>query len=141
MIALFTPVYFNEQHTTCAREYFAMQQLEQKRLQTLPISDRSKGLIIPIVLRGEERLPAEIKATRQYYNFEKYALCDLRRNNKAYRTELVKIAQYVFERYQAFYHLGIDLCKDCLKFKLPTNEEIKPWLRGVISPPLYFERM
>jgi len=140
MIAVYTPVYFHEQHTYCAREYYAMQQLEKTRLQGLPKSEQEKGLIIPIVLKGEEFLPLEVKSCRQYYNFESYALGGLRGNNMSYRKELRNIVKYILDRHRAFSKLDFDPCRFCTAFRFPTDQEIRPWLRGVLGPQNKFER-
>jgi hypothetical protein len=69
MILIFTPTYFSIDHTFCAREYKAMERLEEQRFQALGGRvDKRRGLIIPIVFRGEDYLPKEIKERRLYYN-------------------------------------------------------------------------
>src|ERR1700743_854624 len=67
MILLYTPLYFDCDHTYCAREFKAMQDLETKRMAVL--ADKGKGLIIPIVLRGEKRFPKALSEKRLYYKF------------------------------------------------------------------------
>jgi RHS repeat-associated protein len=54
----------------CAREYKAMVELEQRRLRSIGQGlDRTHGLIIPVIFRGEKTLPAEIKDQRLCYDF------------------------------------------------------------------------
>jgi TIR domain len=80
MIMIFTPTYFSADHTFCTREYKAMEKLEEQRFQALGERvDKRRGLIIPIVFRGEDYLPKEIKDRRLYYNFDKF-LNERRRN-------------------------------------------------------------
>jgi len=59
MIMLYTPLYFDTEHTYCAQELKAMQDLEEERLKFL--NDKSAGLIIPVILRGEKRFPEATK--------------------------------------------------------------------------------
>jgi len=60
MVLVFTPLYFDTKHHYCALEYQGMKDLEQQRLGK--IEDFSnKGLILPVVFRGEDCLPDEIK--------------------------------------------------------------------------------
>jgi hypothetical protein len=57
MVLLFSPYYFDMQSMYCAREYKAMLELEAKRLKLLPQGfGKRKGLIIPVVMRGEQYL-------------------------------------------------------------------------------------
>src|SRR5688572_5088633 len=67
MILFYTPLYFATEHIYCARELKAMEDLEQKRMGML--KDKGKGLIIPIVLRGEKKFPQTLKSKRLYYDF------------------------------------------------------------------------
>ena len=78
MIMIFTPTYFSSDHTFCAREYKAMEKLEEQRFLAIGgQTDKKRGLIIPIVFRGEDSLPKEIKDRRLYYNFDKFSLSDI----------------------------------------------------------------
>ncbi len=64
MLLIYTPLYFDTEHTYCARELTAMQQLEEKRLSLL--RDKGKGLIIPVIIRGEKRFPKALSENRLY---------------------------------------------------------------------------
>lgn len=65
LIVVFTPTYFSDTHSYCAREYKGMEMLESQRLDLLGASaDKEHGLIIPIVLRSEENLPSEVRDRR-----------------------------------------------------------------------------
>src|SRR4030095_12354568 len=74
MVAIYSPQYLNEEYTYCARELMAMQLLEHKRLNLLPVTERANGLIIPIIYRGAKYFPKEKFGGVHYYNFEKYNL-------------------------------------------------------------------
>jgi hypothetical protein len=74
MIMVFAPTYFSPDHTYCTREYLAMKQLEARRLREAAQPQRTlHGLIIPVVLRGFDKLPAEILSQRNAYRFERFA--------------------------------------------------------------------
>jgi len=134
MIMIFTPTYFSKKHPYCAREYKAMEKLEQKRLELLgsPV-DKQHGLIIPVVLRREDSLPPEIKRQRQYYLFDDFLLCDRRRlsSYRHYMQEIKQIATYIFDRWKILEALPVDPCDDCLGFAFPSEDEIKDWLQRV----------
>lgn len=58
LIVVYQPNYFDLQNPYCAREYRGMRALESRRLALIPhVEDRNHGLIIPIVLRGEDSVP------------------------------------------------------------------------------------
>jgi hypothetical protein len=74
MIMVFIPLYFDKDRPYCTREYKAMELLEKERLARLDSEQRTHGLIIPIILRGGNDLPDEIKEGRQYYDFQSFGL-------------------------------------------------------------------
>jgi hypothetical protein len=135
MVVIFIPAYLDEDSTYCAREYLAMERLEEKRLRMLKeAADRSHGLIIPIVFRGEEFLANTMKK-RLYYNFEKYSL----RAKNAMGTEecqekIREIAKYIGKRVRDFSLAGHDPCADCSSFELPSEEDVRPWVREILLP-------
>jgi len=133
LIAVFTPTYFDRYHTYCAREYKAMEKLEAERLKLLQNpSNHVYGLIIPIVFRGENYLPPEIKNRRQYVKFDSFLLSDDEMSkHPRFAPEIRKIAEYIAARCQAFDALSEDACKNCSEFTLPTEEEIREWLEGI----------
>ena len=100
MIVVFTPAYFDALQTYCAREYKAMERLEQERLRLLgSAADRRRGLIIPIIFRGEERFPQEIKERRQFHNFDSFLLSDVEmKKNPKYDRTIKAIAAYIADR-------------------------------------------
>lgn len=133
LIVVFTPTYFSDTHSYCAREYKGMEMLESQRLDLLGTSaDKEHGLIIPIVLRSEENLPSEVKNRRQYHDFTKFQLGQRSlAKSKQYASKIESIAQYIHRRYQALSALPDDPCMDCEAFSLPTEDEIKTWLTGM----------
>lgn len=134
MIIIYTPSYFDKDNTYCAREFKAMEALEEQRLSHISSSEESKhGLIIPIIFRGAEHFPEEIKNKRHYVDFSNYYACykKLSKHPK-YAKEITNIAEYIFNLYKNL----DDECifKDCDKFKLPSQAEIIPWLEEKACP-------
>src|SRR5713101_965974 len=57
MIVVYSPKY--ERHEYCVREFEGMEQLEKQRRHLLGAAgDDARGFIIPIVLRGDDDVPA-----------------------------------------------------------------------------------
>jgi hypothetical protein len=93
------------------------------------------GLIIPIVLRGEELLPTPIKANRQYYSFERFSLTSRRiARNPQFEAEIRAIAAAIHVRWQMFAAIADDITCDCDNFDLPSEAEIQPWLDAMVQP-------
>jgi hypothetical protein len=130
MISLYIPFYFDTDHTYCAREYRAMVDLEKKRLLALPKAARSKGLIIPIVIRGTP--PEEITKERQFYTLDLMTPGDLRKA-PAIKT-LGQIAKDIFDRHEVFRMSGINPCGNCDDFDFPGDGEVMDWLTGISAP-------
>jgi hypothetical protein len=130
MVMVYTPTYFNYEHTYCAREYKAMEALERHRLSTLGVSlDRSHGLIIPVVLRGARYLPDEIKRSRQYYDFESFQLGGRRLNrHPRFAPAIREIANYICDRYNELRALPKGVFDDYEQFSLPNETEIGSFL-------------
>ncbi len=136
MIVVYTPVYFSHSHTYCAREYRAMQDLEQRRLALLPnVQERQHGLIIPIILRGPDRLPAELRHQRHFYDFSNITLASTELSRHPEYAPLIRtIAEYIAERYHSLRGLTNNSMQECDQFALPDEAEIRPWLEGIVSP-------
>jgi hypothetical protein len=132
MILVYQPNYFDADHPYCAREYRAMCCLERERLALLPnAEDRNHSLIIPVVLRGEKELPAELRDKRQYHDFSTFALVgrELARNRE-YAPKLRAIAEYINERCKALEANRVPFA-DADAFRFPGEEEVCPWIQGL----------
>jgi TIR domain len=131
LIVVYTPVYFSAEHPYCTREYKAMEKLEELRLRALNLpTDRQNGLIIPIVFRGADELPEDIKTVRHYYDFQDFDPTEpeMIRSDKYY-DQIRKIARYIYDRYRAMMRAkNFDPCNDCSKFPMPSEDEAKKWL-------------
>jgi hypothetical protein len=134
MIVVYTPTYFSRLHTYCAREYRAMEKLEEARLSRLKGQlGRETGLIIPVILRGQELLPETIRAQRQYYTFERFYLSsrELARNRQ-FEDRVRELASVIHARKRTLAPWADELTCDCHSFTFPTEEEVHPWLENLI---------
>jgi TIR domain len=140
MIAVYTPTYFSRAYPYCAREYLAMERLEQIRLARLTSRyGPDAGFIIPVILRGENSLPPSIRGRRQYYTFERFSLTSrVLARNRQFETSVRQIASVIHERKEALTTLADELTCDCHKFALPTDEDVGQWLETMIPPAVPF---
>jgi hypothetical protein len=132
MIVLYTPLYFDTEHTYCARELKAMEDLEEQRLKLL--KDRGKGLIIPVVLRGEKKFPIALREKRLYYVFS-----DIEFNNPAdkirekYSKEIKEMAEYILDRCDLLDEASKAAPHDCDAYFLPSKDDAKKFVETVLG--------
>jgi TIR domain len=125
MVVVYTPTYFSASHRYCTREYAAMKDLENVRLSETQ-SEGHHGLIIPVVLRGFDQLPDEIKKRRLVYNFEPFHLSDQKlAKNRNYNEQIKKMAAYIAARCRELEELQID----CGQFALPSDQAVEQLAR------------
>ena len=143
MVLVYTPSYFNEKSTFCAREYQAMEILEKYRLRLLNSSTTSKhGLIIPVVFRGEERLPNFIRDRRHYYDFQSFSLSSSKiSEHPEFSRQIKELAKYICDRLDDLSSLSEDVCKDCDGFSLPTEQDASAWVKSFAQKPVSFPRL
>jgi hypothetical protein len=131
MILLYTPLYFDTEHTYCAQELKAMHDLECKRLAFL--REKGRGLIIPVVLRGEKKIPPML-SKRVYYNFT-----NIEFNNPndiihvKYSKQLRQIADYLAEQSEILDKVIDEIPHDCETFRLPSSEEAQEFVETVLE--------
>jgi hypothetical protein len=128
MVMLFTGNYFSRKHTYCAREYLLMNRLEAVRLgPMLPDTRRKKGLIVPVIVRNPERVPAELKG-RYWFDFTGFAE-DASGITKPERFfgDIRKIADYIAARY---YELD-GVIDDDGPLDLPGDDDVQAFLGTV----------
>jgi len=131
MIMLYTPLYFDEEHVYCARELKAMQDLEEERLRTL--QDKSFGLIIPVILRGEKRFP-EIMKKGKFYDFTKFLFnSPSEKIREKYAAQIAEIANYIIERCDALEAAEKDPTHNCDKYPLPSIESAREFVEKVLG--------
>jgi hypothetical protein len=129
MIVVFSPVLFDEQRPYPALEYTAMLTLEAKRLQILPPEDLRQGLIIPIILRGRESIPAEMLNNRIFYNFSDYYSSTNLKRRSDYAKRISQIARYIAQRCEIYRALP-EAFNDASSFCLPEREHVIHMIRG-----------
>jgi hypothetical protein len=136
MVVLYWPTYFSQEHTFCAREFKAMEELEKKRLKLLESeAERKNGLIIIIALRDFKRIPAEIRERRLCKDFEAYTLKFNMRKDADFQKDVIEISKYIADRVSIFQALTSDPFSECEEFRLPNATEILPWIQEVSRPP------
>ena len=134
MVVFYTPTYFELNSTYCAREFKAMEEIEARRRQALGIAAGANGLIIPIIFRGWDIVPDEIKLTRQCYNFEQYNFTSRRRLSQQTEPRAVirQIARYIFDRHRELVAAGV-IPDGCQNYVLPAENAIRPWLTQLVT--------
>jgi|SRR5215213_7228254 len=131
MILIYTPLYFDTDHTYCARELKAMQDLEEKRLCLL--RDKGKGLIIPIILRGEKRFPEALKEKRLYYRFTDIEFNNPEKIRVKYAKEIKEIADYIMDVCEMLDEAAGKTPHDCAKYCLPSLDDAKRFIEVVLK--------
>jgi hypothetical protein len=114
-VLIYVPQYL--EHDYCMREFRAMQILEERRRRALGHRlPREKGMILPIVLRGDKaELPEQITSS-MYLEFTQYTVASPKINvNESSMNEIRELASYVKE----IFKLGAHLSEDCSEFDLP----------------------
>jgi hypothetical protein len=136
MVVVYTPTYFSKEHSYCAREYAAMENLEGERLRLLGYPrNMEHGLIIPIVYRGDKKLPYRIKSIRQCHNFESFQISgQAKLDNPIYAQKIREIAEYIKDRFEELRIIEDDICSCCDTFAIPADGEIEEWLESMLPP-------
>jgi len=113
-----------------------MENLEEERLLKLGLPrNEQHGLIIPLVYRGDKKLPPSIKNTRQYYLFETYQISGRDNlDNPDYAEKIREIAEYIEERCEELQMIEEDVCGCCDTFEFPKESGISGWLEGMLPP-------
>jgi hypothetical protein len=127
MVVVYVPAY--DESPYCLREFEAMEQLQERRRSRLNRSDLAdKGMIIPIIFRGDEKdLPARIAGRYQYLNLSKITPRSgafLRQKNSQ---KLDDIATRVIALYRAMEANEPAICGDCDAYSLPPERDLRPW--------------
>jgi hypothetical protein len=129
MVLIYSPLYFDHNYPYCALEYQAMLDLEKRRLNSVTEDLRNKGLIFPVVIRGLEDLPNEIKSQRQFEKFDHIV-----HESQFEELECLKclnaLAQEIWKCYRELHNANVFQC-DCSKFCLPDKSSITEWLETV----------
>ena len=131
MIMIYTPLYFDKEHTYCAQELKAMQDLELQRVKHL--TDRSNGLIIPIILRGKKKFPETMKK-RKFYDFTDYLFnSSSEKLRQAYAAQISEIAEYILDCCDSLENAAEPISHDCDKYGMPTSDDAKEFVESVLK--------
>ena len=138
MIGFYTPLYFDIGHLYCAKEFRAMEILEERRLAMLKLkADRKHGLIIPVILRGPKRFPTAIRTKRLCYEFDDIDLNDPAVKIRArHASEIRRIAEYVIECCDRFDTLTEDPCNGCDDFAFPSEKDVVQYVETLLGKPI-----
>jgi hypothetical protein len=133
MIVVFMPIY--EKSAYCLREFLAMECIEEKRKQMLGEKyDRTRRMIIPIVLRGDPQdLPPKIRDIH-YCDYSKFLLATLTRNEE-FDKPINTIAADIHKHCEDLEELeSAGFSEECDSFVLPTEQDaLKSWIRSTRS--------
>ena len=133
LIVVYVPIYLNREHTYCAREFRAMEQLEKKRYEALTAAaDKSRSLIIPIVYRKYNI--HKLIGDRVFVDFQDFDPGRRKMSKtRRYNDEIKKIAEYIYERYTLLSGLSADPCNNCEEFELPKADsyEVQKLLNSI----------
>ncbi|MHC2433308.1 toll/interleukin-1 receptor domain-containing protein [Bradyrhizobium sp. USDA 4451] len=130
MVMFLSPLHFDVRSPYCALEYKAMLSLEEQRRRSTVVNLGNKGLIFPVVFRGEvDWLPHEIVHTRQYEDFD--VLCESDFKKRVCQAQFKKLAKEIYLRYVALHNAGVFSNANCRQFKFPETGDILSWLTQV----------
>ncbi len=116
-----------------------MEILEEERRKKLEDKiERDLGLIIPVILRGPDKFPSAIKAKRQHYQFDEIDLADPEvKIRSRYASQIRMIAKYIINCYEKLDelsdHMNVDLCSSCNEFILPSDDDVKDYVEGILG--------
>lgn len=132
MIVVYSPRYVRHQY--CVREYEAMRRLEERRRNLLGSAAHGRGFIIPIILRGDAEILAQVRQHKYYCDFSRFTLATPHiSRNPEYVEEIRKIAQVIYEQYTLFRDVRIDPCAACLDFRLPPASEVPAYQPSFVN--------
>jgi hypothetical protein len=131
MVMLYWPTYFSLDHSYCAREFKAMEKLEEERLKLLPEHQRSKKFIIILAIRGGKDIPSEIRHNRHVVDLLQDTLDPNMLRRRSFISAMVKVAEAIQERQQLLSEYAKDTRNDCSDCRLPEVHEVEPWLRQI----------
>lgn len=131
MICVYTPTYFDEKKTFCAREYRGMEIIEEHRFSIINNNEiKNRGLIIPIIFKGKPPTYISKKRTCKY-DFSKYTLCsDNIIHHKDYSLWFDEIGRQIHAIYDGLINENKNYFLN--SFSLPSEEDIKPMLIEII---------
>ena len=133
MVLFYSPCHFDLAHPYCAREYQAMLTLERRRLGKGITELKNKGLIYPVIFKGLDYLPDEIKEKRHYERFDDIVIVEKDFDSKKAHIKIEALAREIYKTYDALKRASAFDDEDCETFKFPDVTTIKPWLKNIVS--------
>ena len=139
MVAVYTPTYFDYDRRYCAREYRAMEVIEEQRFAEIENEAlKRRGLIIPIILKG--RPPAYVSDKRNCkYDFSRFTLCsqDISRHPE-YAGWFDEIGNSIRQIHDWFRGDARFVSAALQEVAIPENDEVELFLHQVVpwrQPP------
>lgn len=139
MIMVYTKTYFDAPRLFCAREYFAMLDIQRRRFDAMTNGRRKGhvGLVIPIEVRG--KLPEWVKSQSNPHDFTQFGttgrLADIDTAMDEIEDRFVKDIESICVTVRSLFDLfDEDACpNECLTsppgFKFPTNRNVSAKLK------------
>ena len=147
MIVVYNHGYFDKNSPFCAKEFCAMVELEKERLGT---GLGKSTLIIPIMLRPPERIPAEIldrnpcDFSKIYTNpEERERILKLKKRLNqssleiAYPKDIERIVAVIMDTYHILTSQDGDICGECSHFEFPDDSEVDKLLHKTAYLPVF----
>jgi len=130
MIIVFTPQYLRKDAPRCAREYRAMEILEQERLRKIGVLTANiSSLIIPIHIFDPKIVSRNIFESHTGYDIQPIVRDIIRDNNfPEYDPNIIKIAEEICRCVQTMVDYIEDPCGECGEYQLPDVSEIQDLL-------------
>jgi hypothetical protein len=122
LVPIVTPAYFSAERLYCTREFMGMQKIQAFRIGQ---TKRQDSLILPVVLRGAERLAPAFKSITSYDFSDYFALGPQQIVPKAF-FQLVRDMGKRISRLCETYG-GLDQAA-APRFELPSQDETRNWL-------------
>jgi len=107
-----------------------MENLERERLRHLSAGNRSRGLILPIILRSPEHIP-EVVTKRKYRDFRECGIYQRELRRDPFGPVIREIANDVVNCYDDFMKCGVEVCPDVPCYKLPDETRVRRWLSQI----------
>src|SRR5580704_1260405 len=133
LVICYGPRHFDSTHPWCTMEYLGMRQLEETRQAQMAGYLQGNGLIFPVVFRGSNSLPEEVK-TRKCAEFDD-VVAPRQFGTGKQREKIDHLAREIYARWEELERAGIFANHDCSKFQLPEHE-VGGWLQQNIGSRL-----
>lgn len=79
--------------------------------------------------------PPSILKNRHCHDFEEFQISKRDTlDDKEFANEIAGIGNYVFLRHSELRQKEKQVCAACVKFSIPTEKSIQPWLKGMLPP-------